>query len=68
MKKDLIPLHPPLVSDPERSLTRRAKGGNLSPPFGLFILPKAGKGRWPACAKPLRRRQGRDFNKFVSNR
>ncbi|OGP76533.1 MAG: hypothetical protein A2V86_05035 [Deltaproteobacteria bacterium RBG_16_49_23] len=50
----------PLVSDPVRSLTRRAKG------------------RWPACAKPrlqkpcggqaLRRRQGRDFKRFVSNR
>jgi hypothetical protein len=34
-KDSLIPLHPPL-----------SKGGSISPPFGIFSLPKAGKGRW----------------------
>jgi hypothetical protein len=23
-----------------------SKGGNVSPPFGIFSLPQAGKGRW----------------------
>jgi hypothetical protein len=23
-----------------------SKGGNISPPFGVFFLPGAGKGRW----------------------
>jgi len=30
-----------------------SKGGDFSPPFGLFILPEAGKGRWGGILKSL---------------
>gem|GEM_PF-2578377 len=46
------------------------KGGSISPPFGLrprAVSDPEGKGRWPACAKPLRRRQGRDFMKLFQS-
>jgi hypothetical protein len=36
------PPRPPSVS----SRTDFSKGGNISPPFGVFFLPGADKGRW----------------------
>ena len=48
-----IPLAPPFAC----LWQGKAAKGDITPPFD--------KGRLPACAKPLRRRQGRDFVRTV---